>query len=124
LFEAGALPAPVQQDDAEPHLAKDDGIDRNLTLAAPKPIDQRGIRCRLGWFAENVGVDQIASQSVSGLGIDGNKEALRRTRQQPLDYTFIWCRRAAPKPILAATDPLDLELLPGFNAILLSQRRG
>src|ERR1039457_4703316 len=58
-LEGRSLLALGQQQNAESHLAEDDGVDRDVLFVGAKPLDHPGIRCRLGRLAQDVGVDQV-----------------------------------------------------------------
>lgn len=53
-----------QQVDPKPDHAKDDGIDRNLTLVPPQPFNHLGIWGGLGGLAEHVRINKV-DHSVS-----------------------------------------------------------
>ena len=55
-----------QKAHAESHLTGDDRIDGNLALVAPKPLDDPGVRGRLGRFAEDLRVDQALGADPGG----------------------------------------------------------
>ena len=49
--------------------------------------------------------------------------AFDRASEEELQKAFISPARLAPEQVFAAVDPLDLELLPWFDAILLADLR-
>jgi hypothetical protein len=54
----------------------------------------------------------------------GNKEALRRTGEKPVQCAGIEARRTPNETILAPVEPLDVELLTGLDAIPLPEFSG
>src|SRR6185503_21149106 len=58
-FESRSLLPPRQEQNAEPHLADDDGIDGDVLLMASKPRDDTRIGDWFRWLAEDVGIDQV-----------------------------------------------------------------
>ena len=54
-------------------------------------------------------------------GVNRDEESLFGAGEQPVDDTLIWPIRAPDEPVIATIEAFDLEFLPGFNAILLSE---
>src|SRR5262249_52556714 len=70
-LESGALPSLRQQEDAEAHFAEDDGVDGDLALVSPQPLDHLEVWYWPRRFAEDVGVDQVfhsASEDSDSMG--------------------------------------------------------
>jgi hypothetical protein len=63
------------------------------------------------------------SQRISAFRFDRFEEPLFRTGQEPCNQTFLPGSYTADKSIVTAINPLDLELLPGFNPILSADFR-
>src|SRR6266705_1026974 len=45
--------------DPKPNLAQNDGIDRNLALVLPQPVNHPGLRVGPGGLAKHVRIDQV-----------------------------------------------------------------
>ena len=117
-LESGAPFPFAQQQNAESQLAEGYGIDGLFTLVAPEPFDHLGNGRRLGRLAQHVGVDQIPHSSSVDADSTGNEETFRGAREQPVHHALIRRRQTPRKAVLAAIEPLDLELLAGFDAVL------
>ena len=104
-------------------LAKNDGVDGDLTLVVAKPLDHLQIRSWPRRLAENIGIDEIShSVSVDSDSIATKKPFSGHARSQSTTPSFGGA--AEPREsILAAPEPLDLELLAGLDAILLTDFR-
>jgi len=64
------------------------------------------------------------SQSVRGLGFDGDEETLLRTSEEPFQKALISGGRKAHESIFPAVDALDLELLPWLDVVLTTNLGG
>ncbi len=60
---------------------------------------------------------------LGGFGFNGYKEILFGAGQQPVYKTLVRSGCAPDEPVFTVVDSLDVELLPGLNAILLPDFR-
>jgi len=100
-------------------------------LNSPRIMDRRPIHARCAgairppwkrapaWSARSTRWRRPdTSQLVGRRGFDGNEETFRGAREQPVHHALIRRRQTPRKAVLAAIEPLDLELLAGFDAVL------
>lgn len=63
LLQSGPPTPFCHQQNAEPQLAENNGIDHELALVSTKPLECTGVRPRFGGLAEDVGVNQVPHKS-------------------------------------------------------------
>ena len=121
LLQPLATPARRQKLDPESQLAENDRVDSDLAFMATESVDDLWIRPWPRGLAEDIRIDEElhgGSQVVGRFRGDFHEETLLRTRKQPVRQSLIGRWLAPPQSILAAVDPLDFKLLPGFDVIL------
>lgn len=126
LLQPRATPARRQKIDPESQLTEDDRVDGNLAFMTTEPRDDLRIRPRPRGLTENIRIDEEfhgGSQVVGRFRGDSHEEPLLRTCKQPVRQPLVGRWFAPPQSILAAVDPLDFKLLPGFDVVLLPNGR-
>lgn len=73
LLQPCPAPAPGQQENSEPDLAEDDGIDGDLALVMPKPCDDARAGSGLGRLAEHLRVNEVFHRSSVDSDSTGTK---------------------------------------------------
>ena len=124
LLEIAAPLSRSKQKDSEAYLPEDHGIDRQVALVPPQPLDHSWIRVRLGRLAQHVGVDQSphdCDPSVSvKLRFNRRKPAFHRAREQYVHQALV-VRAGGNQTILPSTHTFDIERLAGLDLVLLAE---